>query len=165
MGWAKRKMEEDEMRGFTTGNQLLICSRHFEDYAIKTFIHANGEAGKCNYCDSDEFQSVNSRMLMQLPFDNLMDLIVDGITNQYGNPDNEGVGYDSSDGGYMLDEIYDTYDLIRDVIMLEVDDDKIVQEIIDTIGMKNWCPRNPYSLAESAELGYDWETFCNLLSS
>jgi hypothetical protein len=47
--------------------------------------------------------------------------------------------------------------------MLETDDDSIVQEIIDTIGMKNWCHYNPYNLSEAAELSFDWDIFCNLI--
>jgi hypothetical protein len=161
MGWAKRKMEEDEERGFASGNNSLICSKHFEDYALQRFIISNGKVGRCEYCDIEELEDY--RGVPVVTFDALMDVIVEGITNHYGNPDDEGVGYDSREGGYMLDEIYDTYDLIRDVIMLEADDDSIVQEIIDTIGMKAWCPYNPYTLAESAELRYDWETFCKLI--
>jgi hypothetical protein len=161
MGWAKRKMEEDEMRGFTTGNDALICSNHFQDYALRRFIKSSHKIGRCDYCDpedEDSDQDVNV-----VTFDSLMDVIVEGITNQYGDPRDEGVGYDGREGGYMLDKKYDTYDLIRDVIMLDVDDDSIVQEIIDTIGMKDWCQYNPYNLSESEELGYDWEKFCVLL--
>lgn len=54
MGWAKRKMEEDEARGFTTGNNTLICSRHFQDYAIVAYIELNGKNNQCDYCDEDD---------------------------------------------------------------------------------------------------------------
>jgi len=154
MGWAKRKLEEDEARGFTTGNRALICSKHFEDYAIVAHIEQCGKKGSCEYCDEDESAVI--------PFDELMDVIIQGISNHYGNPDDEGVEYDSREGGYQLDEIYDTYDLIRDEIMLEADED-VIEEIIDTIGMKTWCHQNPFTLSEAAELSFDWDIFCNLI--
>lgn len=157
MGWAKRKMEEDEARGFTTGNNTLICSRHFQDYAIVAYIELNGKNNQCDYCDEDD-----SNEPYVISFDDLMEVIVQGICNHYGNPDDEGVGFDSREGGYMHDEIYDTYDLIRDEIMLEADE-AVIEEIIQTIGMKNWCHYNPYNLSEAEELSFDWDIFCNLI--
>jgi hypothetical protein len=86
-------MEEDDARGFTSGNASLICAKHFDDYALKAHIGLTGEKGICDYCDPDDAEENDV-----ITFDDLVDIIAQGISNHYGNPDDEGVGFDSSEG-------------------------------------------------------------------
>ena len=80
MGSAKRWLEEERERGFTSGNKSLICQRHFQNYAIKEFIESNGRGGKCKYC-GDGYSEEESPLVVS--FDELMVLIVDGISRAF----------------------------------------------------------------------------------
>jgi len=155
MGATKRWLEEEEARGFSSGNHSLICSNHLADYALKQFIEQKGKSGKCDYCEDSQESNV-------VIFDQLMEVIVEGIRNHYGTPDDEGVPY-SSEYGYWADT-YDTDDLIRWHLQLEADNEDIVDEIIDAIGRDTlWCLHWPDSPRHSQILTYNWKLFCQML--
>lgn len=111
MGMAKRWLEEEQARGYTTGNKSLICSRHLSDSYLNSYITKNGKHNACDYCDDNEEKKV-------ITFDELMEVIVQGIYNHYSTLDNEGLPFISSEGGYFMHTTFDTYDLIRDAICL-----------------------------------------------
>src|SRR5688572_13152580 len=114
MSQIKRFLEEESTRGFGAGNNSLICAKHFGDYALKAFIKKKGKNGVCNYCDEEEEES------KVVTFDQLMELIVEGINNHYSSPDNEGVGY-SGEYGFMS-TTYDTEDLLRWIIEFDAEE-------------------------------------------
>lgn len=155
MSMSKRWLEEQESRRFKSGNRSLICSAHFSDYALKSFIETTGRSGMCEYCDE---QIDNTQVIT---FDALMEIVTDGIYNHFGNPDYEGVPY-SSEYGYW-EKTFDTDELIRWVIGLEAEDN-IVQEIIDSIGFDNvWCRTKPDMPSQSEFLSFDWNIFTKIL--
>src|SRR5688572_2366205 len=121
MSLTKRWLEEEQARRFKSGNDSLICSKHFNDYALKAFIERTGAKGICEYCEGQSSENGNV-----ITFDQLMEVIVEGIRNHYGSPDDEGVAY-SSEYGYWS-KTYDTDDLIRWIIEFDAD-----EEIIDEI--------------------------------
>lgn len=155
MGATKRWLEEEQARGYKSGNTSLICSMHIKDDALANFIEVKGELGVCEYCKGHDERKV-------VAFDQLMDVIVEGIGNHYSHPDDEGVPY-TSEFGYW-EKTYDTEDLIRWILELEADDDGIIQEIIDALGFdKTWCLNSPGYPRESEFLSFDWDLFCKML--
>ncbi len=155
MGATKRWLEEEQARGYKSGNTSLICSQHIEDYALKNFIETKGKLGECEYCEGQEERKV-------VTFDQLMEVIVEGIYNHYSHPDDEGVPY-SGEFGYW-EKTYDTDELVRWILGLEANDDNIIQEIIDSIGFdKTWCLNSPGYPRESEFLSFDWKLFCKML--
>lgn len=86
-----------------------------------------------------------------------------GIGHFYGAPNDEGVGWDSIEGGWQGACVYDTYDLLQDEVALEVDEDLLFIDIIDLIPSYEWCQRDPYALPEHQELSYDWRRFCDIV--
>ncbi len=155
MGATKRWLEEEQARGYKSGNTSLICSKHIEDYALKNFIETKGKVGKCEYCEVQEESKV-------VTFDQLMEVIVQGIYNHYSHPDDEGVPYIDEFGGYW-EKTYDTDDLIRWVIGLD-GDDGVIEEVIDAIGREEvWCVHSPGYPRESELLSFDWNLFCKML--
>ncbi len=157
MGLTKRFLEEEEARGFSSGNNSLICSRHFGDYALKAFIETKGKKDLCEYCEEGE-NAVEQKVVT---FDQLMEVIVEGIGNHYASPDDEGVAY-SSEYGYWS-KTYDTEELVRWVIELDAEEN-IIDEVVSSIGYDGvWCRHNPEYPRQSEFLSVDWKLFCRML--
>src|SRR5439155_21902872 len=74
------------------------------------------------------------------------------------------LGWESAEGGYY-GRHWDTYDLLRDEIGLDLpnDDRRLFEIISDCVGDAVWCERNPYSLREDERLVYSWEQFCDFI--
>jgi len=156
MGRAKNEMMEYEELGFSKPNETYVCSNHFDDEAIVSFIEEVGSKISCSYC-KPKYQSESV-----ISFDELMRFLCRGIYYFYDDAANAGLAYETAEGGYQ-GEHYDTYDLIHDEIGLEVDNDKIVEQIINSLPDYYWCKKDPYTLDENQELMYDWDYFSNLL--
>jgi len=156
MGQAKNEMMEYEELGFSKPDETYVCSNHFDDEAIISFIEEGGSKISCSYC-KPKYQSESV-----ISFDELMRFLCRGIYYFYDDAANAGLAYESAEGGYQ-GEHYDTYDLIHDEIGLEVDNDKIVEQIINSLPVYCWCKKDPYTLDENQELMYDWNYFSNLL--
>jgi hypothetical protein len=157
MGQTKRFLEEEAARGFSSGNNSLICAKHFGDYALKEFIEKKGKQDFCEYCNAEE----NPLEQKVVTFDQLMEVIVEGIRNHYGSPDDEGVSY-SSEYGYWS-KTYDTEELVRWVIELDAEEE-VIDEVVSSIGYDDvWCLHNPEYPRQSEFLSVDWELFCRML--
>lgn len=125
------------------------CAEHFDDYAICGFINDFDVRGCCSYCQN--------RTRVALVKD-VNYFIKGGVFAFYGNPDDEGVGYDSSEGGYQGASIFDTDDMLEDA-NLSVDDDQLFKDIYRAFGLNNWCERDPYADRENVELNFKWKNF------
>jgi len=157
MSLTKRFLEEQEARGFSAGNNSLICSRHFGDYALKSFIEKTGKKGVCEYCDEETIDPKQN----VVTFDQLMEVIVEGIYNHYDSPDNEGVPYNSEFGYWS--KTYDTEELVRWIIEMDAEEE-IIDEVVRSIGYdNNWCLRDPEFPRQSEFLSVDWNLFCKML--
>ncbi len=157
MGGAKKHYFDDLERGFFSPPEKFVCKNHFTDNAILNFFEENSIDGICNYC---KLKYQDGKVI---PLEQLVDYINTGIRYFYGEPADEGVGYDSSEGGWFGTEVFDSSDLLNIEIGLEVDTDSLFQDIVNSFSDYQWCRIDPYGLAENQELTYDWERFCNLV--
>jgi len=152
MGIEKAKMEE----GYCSVNGT-ICSECFSDYGIKNFILSNANSNECSYCGScDPATSACS-------FEAVAVHILNSIKCEWGDPANEGVGWESREGGWLGANVYDTYDLIYDVLAIEVEHEEILSDLNSTIMLGQWCKKSPYSLDENDRLIYAWNSFSELV--
>ncbi len=157
MGFTKAHMMEYEDKGYSEPPEKFVCSNHFEDSALVNFIEENSEDGICSYC---KLRYQNGKVL---PLEILVDFIHEGISYFYGDPNDEAVGWDSSEGGWIGAEVFDSYELLTDEISLEIDNDKLFDDIHGCFTDSQWCQIDPYGLTESEELISDWNNFSNLL--
>ncbi len=135
-------------RGLSGLKETYVCSKHINDYAITDFIKNNSQKGKCTYCD---------RAKNVIPFEKLMFFLMEGIMNFYEDAA-EFMSYDSSEGGYQGDT-YNQWELINDLIGLEVDNYQLNEDIIDCIDDRAWSEPNAYYDSPSDILVYHWDYF------
>ena len=114
MGYMKRLWEEQIARGFDFVGDKYVCADCFNDYAIRKFINDNAKEKVCSYCGAHSSEPIAAYI------DEIIGFIVEGIESEWGDPDNEGVPYETAEGGYQ-GKVIDSYDLIKDEIWDELE--------------------------------------------
>lgn len=157
MGGVKNEYLDYYVRGYSRPPDKFVCKNHFTDEAIIDYIEENSNDGICNYC---RLKYQDGKVI---PLESLVDFINSGIRYFYGEPGDEGVGWDSSEGGWLGTEIFDSYELLQDEICLDIDESSLFEDIHDCFIEYQWCQIDPYTLPENQEMAYDWERFCRLV--
>ena len=157
MGYFKQKLIEYDDRGYGHVPDRYVCRSHFDDSGIIKFFKTlenqyTDTSFSCSYCEEGE-QIENAISLSEL-----IEFICESINHFYGDANDEGVGYDSSEGGWM-GEVFDTYDLFNDYAHFETRPFSIFENIRDCFNDKTWCIKNPYNFTEAEELRYTWDSF------
>lgn len=123
-------MTKDGDIGYYPTGEKYVCSDCFGDYAIKSFIEAQAVSTKCNYCRTESSEPIAANM------DDVIEFILDGISTEWGDPNNEGVPWE---GGWVW-PVTDSYDLILDEIQLDANP-KVNEAIINAIYDREWVKR------------------------
>lgn len=149
MGMAKRQMEEDEERGWSSVGQKWCCADHVEDDALEALIAENATSTECSYCDREEAK----------PFAAEVDLIVERIGTslpfEWGGADNEGVGWE---GGYV-GKTFDTWDLITEGLEFPLINSELIADVVSALPEIAWVQRNYYELSPGERLRFGWTEF------
>ncbi len=155
MGREKDRLIEEEERGWYSTSTESVCNECVEDEYLANFILENGEPGTCDFCGSDSADSD----IRCVPFDDLMDVIGDGINWAYRSADDEGQPYESAEGGYVFSEsVFDTYDLVVEEVGLELHK-AVLRSVLDALPDHMWCRRGFWSLSRNEELRFGWNGF------
>lgn len=155
MGREKDRQIEEEERGWYSVTKKLVCDSCIEEPFLAEFIRKNGKSAVCGYCGLDPEEAE----VRCVPFDELMDLIGDGINWAYRSADEEGIPYESAEGGYAFPErMFDSYDLITD--QLEITEvDAVRDDILAALPDQIWCERGFWSLSLFDALDLGWKEF------
>lgn len=146
-------MEQQE-RGYYYVADRYVCSDCFDDYAIAAFIKKNAQRDSCDYCGKSTPGSA-----IAAPIDDVIGLIVEGIESEWGDPDNEGMAYESAEGCYQ-GTVTDTWDLL--LHELEVVDDSgsaLFKDLMESLGHRTWCQKDFYALPPHEALIFGWQHF------
>jgi hypothetical protein len=155
VGIAKRAWEEAQERGFSVDDNLCVCIDCFEDYGIRDFIEENHTGEPCDFCESSgEFSCRLEDVLAH---------IMMCIQTAWGHPANEGLPYETREGGWQ-GEVYDSWELL-DSVGLEINSDSLQECIYSSLLVDEWCRRNPYSLSKDRTLYYGWIAFSDFVKS
>lgn len=76
------------------------------------------------------------------------------------------VGYCTADGGYIGAPVWDTYDLLRDEVCLDLPRDSssaLFLEIVDRLPDHVWCQVDPYNVGPDVALSMSWQRFCQVI--
>jgi len=158
MGRAKEEMMDYYSRKYSKIADKNVCGNHFEDEAILDFIDNNAdEEGICSYCRLGEQEGG------VLPLDVLIRFIENGIHFFYRDPNDEGVSYESAEGGWQGVPVFDAQELLQDEVSLEIDNTRLFVDIMSCFNESEWCRRDPYFPTESQKLSYNWRYFSDLL--
>lgn len=148
MNLALRQREEDEARGWSSVGEKWTCPDHVEDEALEALIVENATSTTCSYCDRKE----------EKPFAVDVDLIVERIGTslpfEWGNADDEGVGWE---GGYVH-KTWDTWDLITEAIDSPLNNGDLISDVVGALPEQGWVQRDFYRLSDGDRLIFGWGT-------
>lgn len=148
MGLVKHfAMEEDERNFYSVGDKY-VCSACVGDKDLGRFIKDNGDRAQCTYCKGNRS--------IVLHFDELMQFILDCLSQEYGDPNDVGVAWDKG----WVGEVYDTYDLL-DEICIPIENMDFQDDVMSSLSDRQWCKSDFYNLSPESALSYGWKEFVN----
>jgi len=150
MGYAKRQLMKQLEEGWRSLGDKHCCPKCVDDYAIQDFIRDNAVSIECDYCGAVFAEESCAHM------DEVLSFISEGIHREYEDPANQ-VGYDSSEGGYLLPTT-DSWDLIAELEIVS-QNQRLYEEIAEAFNDRIWVQKDPYGLRPCEELIYTWESF------
>lgn len=148
-----------------------VCSKHFNDFGLSRFVIKNGEEVRCSYCEYDdegeklegrEDEDMKTEYEPAVLLSELISYMLDCIAPEYDRP-GEWMYFESAEGGYLGAEVYDTRELLTEVIGLDLDHDGLYEDIIGSIANNEWCARDPYGDTKSKALLYTWQNFSQIV--
>jgi len=144
--------EEAMDRGFDVDEEIVVCPDCFEKESLQDFIRSQGGKSPCIYCGT-----VDEGTCM---LDELLDHAMACIRTEWGDPRDEGLPYETREGGWQVAEVINTQELFERVDFYAVNED--LQKKINTAVTKiddEWCERSPYLLRRDQTLWYGWKEF------
>src|SRR5438034_7847990 len=106
MGRAKDWLIEQEERGWWSVPNRYVCPECFDDECLKQVLRDNVAKSTCDYCGmTAEELTGEEDGLIAAPFDSVMEAIAEGLYSEWNNADNEGITYESAEGGYQADTL------------------------------------------------------------
>lgn len=151
-------MIEEQDRGWSSVEKY-VCAECLDDDALQTFVAEHATEKKCDYCSRR-----SRKHPISVHMDDLLELISEGIRSEWNNPDSEGIGYESAEGGYQ-GTVINTWELIHDEIGNPFIPEKLAADIIDSLDASGglWCQRNYCGLASHNVLKYGWNDFTDVV--
>lgn len=155
MGRAKDEWMRQSEQGWSSVGDKWVCAKCFDDYAIVGFIEDNAGEKRCSYCDRSSRKEIAAHM------DKVLEFIAAGIRSEYDDAGN-GVGCDSSEGGYYGAPTWDSWDLL-DEIGLNVENETLQDDLRRAFFQVEWSRCDPYGDRHCDALRYSWEAFSKLV--
>ncbi len=153
MGRAKQWALEQAEQGFES-RSTRVCAKCIEDEALIKFIKKNGETGhRCSYCDTPRLDKKT------VAFDEFIHRLLKGIETEWGDPNNEGVGWEHG----WVGEVTDTYDLLTENLDIGFTKDELFQDVQSSLSDHQWCKRNFYELEPHQALTVGWQEFVKVV--
>lgn len=129
-------------------------ARHLrESYVQCPFIYPKPlSSRRCDFCGRKSGRPIAA------PLDDVLGFIVQGLEFEWRDPNDEGIAWESADGGWQ-GEVLDTYDLLFDEILLPVENEQLQEKILSSLGDRQWCQRDYYELPDHLALIVSWKEF------
>lgn len=127
-----------------------VCAGCLSDAALAAAVDEAANAEECSYCGRR-----GDGAPVAAAVDIVLDAVVLGLRTEYGDPDDEGVGYCSAEGGYLMPTT-DTWDLLQE---LEVTENADLHSDLSGAIDRLWCKRNVYQPAPHEALRWGWAGF------
>lgn len=153
MGRAKAMMMEEQAQGFYS-MKTRVCANCIDEDALREFILQEGETGEpCSYCDASEQNEAT------VEFNDFVKKILTGIRSEWGNPSDEGVGWEQG----WVGDVQDTYDVLTENLEIEFANQSLFNDVVFSLRDNEWCRKNFYELPLHKALLYGWEEFTNVV--
>ncbi len=157
MGITKRMWEEEQDRGYSSNDGITVCLDCFEESGISRFIKEYGNNSSCSYCDSEN-------EIITCELDVLIEHILVSVQYEWGNPADEGLPYETREGGWQVSNVYDTWDLLDEIGLGNLHG-KVYEDICNSTHNQEWCERDPYSLSTDRTLIFGWNKFSDFVKT
>ncbi|WP_082558167.1 HEPN-associated N-terminal domain-containing protein [Kitasatospora sp. MBT66] len=146
---AKRQMETADERGwYSCGG--WVCAECIAEAALKKVVSdAVSTDEVCDFCKGTPAADM----------DVLTEAFVNGLHTEYANADNEGVPYDSAEGGYHSATTWDTWALVHDHSDVFAND-ALLQPMVEAVGEQTWTNINWQLPRYNEQLASSWSNFC-----
>jgi hypothetical protein len=161
MGREKDWQIEQEERGWWSIRDKYVCADCFDEEYLKQVVRENVAAPTCGYCGvTGEELTGEKGSLIAAPFDSVMQVIAEGIQLEWNNADDEGIPYESAEGGYQARTL-DSHDLVWEYVC--PNNEALARDITEALPDQVWVGRHYWSLSRGQALWYGWENFCRVV--
>ncbi len=160
MGRAKEWMLEQEERGWYEGPDSSVCPDCFDDDVLSSFVREHADAFECDYCGNTSQDNGEDPGPIAAPFNAVMEVIAEGLFKEWNYADDEGIPYESAEGGYLAETV-DRWDLVYDWV--PVSNEKLQRDIAKRLPDQQFCERDFGSLGPAQSMAVDWESFCHVV--
>lgn len=123
-------LSKDGDIGYYPLSDKHVCSDCVGDECIRGFIESQAESLKCGFCGKESSEPIAADI------NEIIEYILDCVSTEWGNPDDEGVPVE---GGEYVWPVTDSYDLFLDEIQLDANPDvteAIIQACVDRLWVK-----------------------------
>lgn len=152
MGFAKQLMEEQDAQGWSYSD-ALVCGSCVDDYALQSTIDSAAEPSqRCNFCGTAPAAELNV----------LLDAFVGGLMGEYGDANDEGVYYESREGGYQWHRKWDTWDLINNYWDV-LSGPGLLEAVKDAVHERVWVERDFAWPRKDEALQDAWDRFSHVV--
>lgn len=133
-------------------SEKRVCHWCIGNKALSRYIRSNGEMKRCDYC---------GRRRLSIPFDEFVDVIMDGISYAYSRAVDE---LPVEHGNY-IGKTYSSDELIYDELSDEINpqNERILDDIVDLMPDEIWCDADPFDNEVEDLDFYSWEAFCKMV--
>lgn len=148
MGHAKQLGIEQDEQGwdYTEG---FVCTECVDDEALVAILAAHEDNDQeCSYCGRRPAAKLNI----------LIGAFVDGLRNEYGDADNEGVGWDGREGGYQWTTLT-TYDVVAEFAYV-LTGERLFEDLLGAIHDRAWVEKDFAWRRRDEVLNEAWDRFC-----
>jgi hypothetical protein len=149
VSFAEEMMMRQDDQGWSFSDKS-VCSECVADDALEQAIRRAEEDDRaCDFCSSNP----------AAPLDVLLEVFVNGLRNEYENAVN-GVGRESTEGGYQWSPKWNTWDLVGQFDTVLVGEG-LVDAVRDAIHDTTWGEYDFVSRRRDVVLADSWARFCD----
>ena len=134
-----------------------LCSECIEERDLQEYIASFDGALGCSFCEYNDAPTCE--------FLTFMEHVTECVRAEYDLAANC-LPWESGEGGWQWGPVWNTYDLILhelEIGLARADSDELLQAMVDCLGHRDWCVRNPYSEDPLDTLRVRWQQFCHLI--
>lgn len=153
MGIVKQRWLEEMERGYGRPDGH-ICADCVRDEWLKQWVEDEASSSTCSFCGATDEEPIAAS------FEDFVGRVMVGIRFHWNHPDDEGIAYESAEGGYQA-SISDNSDVVWDLDVSE--NDAVVEALIDSIEDNGWVSRGFYAGTERDWLASGWDRFKEII--
>lgn len=136
------------------GSAHAVCDAHGDNESLKDWIAQHATETTCDYCDRTGGEPFAAS------FEDFRTHVFGSLLLEYNGADDEGIPYDSGEGGYQA-PIHDTLDILIDEGVAH--DQRLLDDLNGSWNGQPWVRRDAWGVSEQEALGYGWERFRNIV--